>query len=142
MSHLQVRIDKNLLDQSKFFAGKNGASYINLVLFENKNGPDQWGNTHIVKQDSTQEERENNIETPILGNAKPLGGGSNSGGQQRGGFRGGSNGQSRGGYAGGQQRGGSNSGGQARQGGWNNGGNQNQGRAQNNSRQFEDDSSW
>lgn len=126
MANYQVRIDKNLLDQAKFFQGNNGKCYINLVLWENRNGADQYGNTHIVKQDSSKEERDAGVQVPIVGNAKPMG--QAGGGQQRPANNNG------GGYR--NNNGGGNQGGN---GNWNN---NNQNNNQGGSRKLQDDSGW
>lgn len=64
---ISINVQKILKDY--IYEGKNG-KYLNLVLFENKNGPDQYGNTHMVKQDLGKEAREKGVNAPILGNAR------------------------------------------------------------------------
>tara|TARA_R100001086_G_scaffold234293_1_gene156464 strand:- start:351 stop:686 length:336 start_codon:yes stop_codon:yes gene_type:complete len=48
---------------------KNGKKYLNLVAWER---PDEYGNTHIIKQDLNKEQREQDkvdrIMRPIVGN--------------------------------------------------------------------------
>lgn len=48
--------------------------YFNFSTLSNKNGVDQWGNTHMVTQDVTKEERLAGKRGPILGNGKEVGG--------------------------------------------------------------------
>lgn len=73
---ITVKLDATLIDKSKLFPGKKPnkkgvcPQYLDLVLIELRNGPDQYGNTHIVKQSQTKEERESGKEMPIIGNAK------------------------------------------------------------------------
>ena len=53
------------------FAGAKGV-YLNLDMRENKNGEDQYGNTHMITMSPTKEQREAKERTPIVGNAKTL----------------------------------------------------------------------
>jgi len=71
---LSVKIDVTKLDRKRFFEGKNGAKYADLILFENRDGEDQYGNSHFVTQSCTKEERESGMKMPIIGNAKTFGG--------------------------------------------------------------------
>lgn len=56
-----TKINKALMKDGK---------YLNVVIWPNKKGPDEWGNTHIIKQDVSKEQREQGIEGQIIGNAK------------------------------------------------------------------------
>lgn len=58
------------IDKSKLIEGKNGAKYLNFTVISNKNGPDQYGKTHMITQDVSQEEREAGKRGAILGNGK------------------------------------------------------------------------
>ena len=69
--NLRVKIDVSKLDKTAFFHGKNGAIYCDLVIWENKGGEDQYGNSHSVKQDLGKDRR--GEKTPYIGNAKLLG---------------------------------------------------------------------
>lgn len=51
------------------FRGEKG-TYLDLVIWENKNGPDQYGNTHTICQSISKEAREAGEKGPILGNMK------------------------------------------------------------------------
>jgi len=53
------------------FAGAKGI-YLNLDMRENRDGEDQWGNTHMLTISPTKEQREAKERTPIVGNAKTL----------------------------------------------------------------------
>jgi hypothetical protein len=68
-----VKIDLRKIDQSKCFNGKNGAKYLDIVLLENRDGEDQYGNHFVAVQGVTKEDRENKIRGAILGNAKTIG---------------------------------------------------------------------
>jgi len=67
--NLRLKLDVTKLDKTAFFKGKSG-TYCDLVLWENDQ-PDQYGNTHSVKQDMGKERR--GEKTPYVGNAKPFG---------------------------------------------------------------------
>ena len=73
---ITLKIDVRLLDKARFFEGKekNGHKplYCDLVLIERKE-IGQYGDTHIVKQSVTKEERAAKKEMPILGNATDRG---------------------------------------------------------------------
>lgn len=58
------RVDKSLLIE-----GKNG-KYLTLAIFENRDGPDQYGNTHTIIQDVGKEARLAGKKGPIIGNAR------------------------------------------------------------------------
>ena len=58
-----TRIDKNLL-----YKGKSG-TYLDIVLFENKNGVGQFGDTHFATQSVSKEQRLAGVKGPIIGNA-------------------------------------------------------------------------
>jgi hypothetical protein len=50
---------------------QNGKVYLNLEAVSNKNGEDDYGNTHFVAEPSTKEERESGApKLPIIGNGK------------------------------------------------------------------------
>lgn len=72
MPNYKVKLDVSKLDKSAFFKGAKG-TYVDLVLWENRDGEDQYGNTHSVKQDLGKDRRDE--KTPYVGNAKPIGGG-------------------------------------------------------------------
>jgi len=58
------------LDASRIQRHANGKLYLNLEMSENRDGEDQYGNTHRVAEPTTKDERGQGIKTPILGNAK------------------------------------------------------------------------
>lgn len=60
---------------------QNGKIYLNLEAVSNKNGEDDYGNTHFVAEPSTKDERESGAaKLPIIGNGKEW---SNEGQQAR-----------------------------------------------------------
>lgn len=66
---IKISINVGKILKEYLYEGKSG-KYLNLVLFENRDGPDQYGNSHVVKQDLGKEAREKGIKGPVLGNAK------------------------------------------------------------------------
>lgn len=65
------KIDLRKVDQSKVFKGEKG-DYLEIAIIENKNGPGKFGDTHMIVQGTTKQERENGIRGAIIGNAKEL----------------------------------------------------------------------
>ncbi len=67
-----IKINCSRIDKKYLFDGKNG-KYLDLVLFENKGGPDRYGNTGFVVQDLGKEARDRGEKGEILGNYKEIG---------------------------------------------------------------------
>jgi hypothetical protein len=72
---IAIKIDVKQVDKTRLFPSKDGGKklYLDLILFENKNGTDQYGNDGFVKQGQSKEERLAGKQTPIIGNWKHLG---------------------------------------------------------------------
>jgi hypothetical protein len=66
-----VKINVSRIDKSAIYEGKNG-KYVDLVLFDNRDGTDQYGNDGFVTQDIGKERREAGEKGPILGNWKDI----------------------------------------------------------------------
>lgn len=66
---IKIKINYTRIVQSALYDGKNG-QYLDLVAWPNKNGPDQYGNTHMVCQELPREAREAGERGPILGNLR------------------------------------------------------------------------
>ena len=66
---ITLNINATKIDKSALYEGKNG-KYLNLVLFDNRDGPDQYGNNGFVTQDIGKERREAGERGPIIGNWK------------------------------------------------------------------------
>jgi hypothetical protein len=63
---LVIRIAK-----SRAKAHQNGKLYLNLEAVANRDGEDQYGNTHFICEPTTREERESGAaKLPIIGNGK------------------------------------------------------------------------
>lgn len=73
MQNLKLKIDVTKILKEHLFSGKSGAKYLDIVLWENRDGVDQYGNTHRADQDLPKEARDKGAKGPILGNAKPFG---------------------------------------------------------------------
>jgi hypothetical protein len=67
-----VNLNCSKIDKSALYEGKNG-KYLSLVLFDNKDGLDQYGNSGFVTQDIGKERREAGERGPIIGNWKETG---------------------------------------------------------------------
>lgn len=66
---ISINIDVTKIDKSRIFEGKKG-KYIDLTTFIDTEDEDQYGNNGFISQSVTKEERQNKVETPILGNCK------------------------------------------------------------------------
>lgn len=67
-----IRINVTKIDKSAIYEGKNG-KYVDLVLFENRDGEDQYGNLGFVTQDIGKDRRLAGERGPIIGNWKEIG---------------------------------------------------------------------
>lgn len=67
MIRLKIKYDQ--IDQTALFKGQKH-TFLDLVVFENENGPDQYGQTHTVRQDLGKERRMRGEKAPIIGNGK------------------------------------------------------------------------
>lgn len=67
-----ANINVTRIDKSALYEGKNG-KYLSLVFFDNKDGPDQFGNDGFVTQDIGKERRMAGEKGPIIGNWKEVG---------------------------------------------------------------------
>ena len=63
---ITLNIDCTKISKEHLKKGK----YLDLVLFANKNGEDEWNNTHYVVQGISKEAREAGARGPIVGNAR------------------------------------------------------------------------
>lgn len=73
MSSLNLKIDVTKILKEHLFEGRNGSKYLNIVLWENREGVDNYGNSHMAVQEIPRELRDAGQKGPILGNAKPFG---------------------------------------------------------------------
>lgn len=64
---ITLKINVTRILKEHLYAGKNG-KYLDLAAWPNKDGPDQYGNTHFVCQSVSKEARAQGIKGPIIGN--------------------------------------------------------------------------
>jgi hypothetical protein len=64
---IAVKINVTRIDKTAIFEGKSG-KYVDMLLMENKDGPDQYGNDGFVTQGISKERREAGERGPIIGN--------------------------------------------------------------------------
>lgn len=64
---IKLKINVSRILKDHLYPGKNG-KYLDLVAWPNKNGPDQYGNTHMVCQEVSREARDKGEKGPIIGN--------------------------------------------------------------------------
>ena len=57
------------IEESQLYQGKT-ALYLDIDMRENRDGEDQYGNTHMLVISPTKEQRLAKEKTPIVGNAK------------------------------------------------------------------------
>ena len=66
---ISVRIDVTKIDKSRLYKGSKG-TYLDLTTFVDTEEKDQYENNGFISQSLTKEEREQKVQTPILGNVK------------------------------------------------------------------------
>lgn len=69
-----AKIDVTKIKKEYLYAAKSGAKYLDIVLFANKGGAGEYGDTHYIIQSVPKEVREqmkaDGERMPIIGNAK------------------------------------------------------------------------
>lgn len=63
-----AKIDVKKINKEWLFAGNKG-TYLDAVIYENDN-VDQYGNSHVIKQNPPQELRSQGVKPVIIGNCK------------------------------------------------------------------------
>jgi len=66
---ISIKIDVKKIDKARLFQGEKG-TYLDLTTFINTGEEDQYGNHGFISQSVSAEEREQKVQTPILGNCK------------------------------------------------------------------------
>lgn len=66
---ITISINVSKIDKQYIYEGKSG-KYLNIAVFENRDGPDKYGNTHYCVQDLPKEARDQGVKGAIIGNAK------------------------------------------------------------------------
>jgi len=72
-SIIRGKIDVSKIDKDRLFRGAKG-TYLDIVLIPTPDS--QYGDTHMIKQDVSKDDREAGIKGNILGNAKEVSTGS------------------------------------------------------------------
>jgi hypothetical protein len=67
---IKFSIDVTKVDKRALFEGKNGAKYLNCVMWPSEN--DQYGNDYRINQDLPKDMRDAGEKGKILGNGKVL----------------------------------------------------------------------
>lgn len=76
---VSLKIDVTKIDKSRIFVGKKG-KYLDLTCFIDTENVSEYGDNGTISQSTSQEERQNGVKLPILGNSKVFytdGGGQN-----------------------------------------------------------------
>ena len=74
-----LSIDVTKIDKAKIVVGKKQRAggtvgkYLELVVMEHREGEDAYGNTHMVVQGVSKEDRQAGVKGAILGNGKEWG---------------------------------------------------------------------
>jgi hypothetical protein len=66
-----LKIDVTKIDKNHLFAGKSG-KYLDCILNENRDGPDQYGNLGFIAQSVSKEAKASGVRGPIIGNYKEI----------------------------------------------------------------------
>jgi hypothetical protein len=66
---ISIKIDVTKIDKSRIFEGKKG-KYIDLSTFIDLDQEDEYGNNGFISQSVSKQEREQGVQTPILGNCR------------------------------------------------------------------------
>ncbi len=66
---LSLKINLNDIDMARVFQGKKG-QYLDATIFVNMEELDQYGNSGMITQDVSKEEKAQNVKGNILGNGK------------------------------------------------------------------------
>ena len=64
---IKISFDATKLDNA-LFKKVGDKTYVNLVAWPNRNGADDYGNTHYIKQDLPKDAQKQDL--PIIGNLK------------------------------------------------------------------------
>ena len=67
---ISIKIDVTKIDKSRLFAAQSGTKYIDLTMFLDPDNEGQYGDHGFITQSTTKEEREQQVQMPILGNGK------------------------------------------------------------------------
>ena len=66
---ISLKIDVTKIDKARLFKGQKG-TYLDLTTFIDTDNLDQYDNNGFISQSTSKEERDQKVQTPILGNVK------------------------------------------------------------------------
>jgi len=66
---IAIKIDVSKIDKSRLFKGAKGV-YLDATAFVDLDQLDEYGNSGMITQDVSKEEKESGTKGPILGNSK------------------------------------------------------------------------
>lgn len=66
---VSLKIDVSKIDKQRLFTGQKG-TYLDATVFIDLDQLDQYGNSGMITQDVTKQEKDNGIKGNILGNCK------------------------------------------------------------------------
>lgn len=69
---LRIKIDVKKLLKEHFFNANSGAIYVDVALWENRDGKDKYENDGFLTQEVSKEARERGEKGPIVGNWRYL----------------------------------------------------------------------
>ncbi len=67
---ISIKLDVTKLDKTRIYKDNSGAVYVDLTMFLDPNNEGQYGDHGFATQSTTKEEREQQVQMPILGNGK------------------------------------------------------------------------
>jgi len=86
---VSLKINVSMIEKARLFAGQKG-HYLDATVFIDVNDLDQYGNSGMITQDVSKEEKAQGVKGPILGNCKVFwndSANSQAAPQQQGGFQ-------------------------------------------------------
>lgn len=69
---IACKIQTNKIDKNHLFKGQKHM-FLDIVLHDNKDGEDEWGNLGFITQSISKEARDRGERGPIIGNWKEVG---------------------------------------------------------------------
>ena len=66
---LSIKINVSKIDKNRIFKGKTG-NYLDLTTFIDLDNEGHYGDHGFISQSVSKEEKNNGVQTPILGNCK------------------------------------------------------------------------
>ena len=67
---VSIKLDVKKLDKLRFFTANSGALYVDLTMFLDPDNEGQYGDHGFLTQSTSKEERDANLQMPIVGNGK------------------------------------------------------------------------